>query len=212
MTSEHHSKRVGWFTGRTRLITVVSIVVVGLAGATAVSANIGILESASDSPVGNASVTGGLDTEQTRVVDVYLPQATTTTVATTAVALSDADPTVQKFAVDVAGTVALATIDTGVRLDEVTPSTGWTWSLAQEDPNALTVTMTNGTRTFEFTATATPDGNIVASVNEPIVSAAPAGNGADYQDDDHDDEHDDHDDQDDDHDEHERYEGGEDDD
>ena len=39
--------------GPHRLITIVSIVAVGLAGATAVSANIGILDAASDSQVGD---------------------------------------------------------------------------------------------------------------------------------------------------------------
>ncbi len=201
MTSEQSTKPAGWFTGRTRLITIVSIVAVGLAGASAVSANIGILDSASDSPVGNALVTGDLGTPSTQVVDVYLPAspATTTTPATnTAAPMPSADPTVQQFAVDVAGTVSVASTDTGLRLDQVTPAAGWSWTLTQSDPTALMVTMTNGTRTFEFTATATADGNIAASVNEPIVAAAPANsnsNGGGYQDDDH-----------------AQYEGGEDDD
>lgn len=200
MTSEQSTKPAGWFTGRTRLITIVSIVAVGLAGASAVSANIGILDSASDSPVGNALVTGDLGTPSTQVIDVYLPATTATTVANTAATMPSADPTVQQFAVDVAGTVSVAATDTGLRLDQVTPTAGWNWTLTQNDPTALMVTMTNGTRTFEFTAAATADGNIAASVNEPIVTAAPANtsstsNGGGYQDD-----------------EHEQYEGGEDDD
>ena len=73
MTSQKSSKHAGWFTGRTRLITVVSIVAVAVAGASAVSANIGILDSASDTPVGQASVNGDLGTPTTQVVDVYIP-------------------------------------------------------------------------------------------------------------------------------------------
>jgi hypothetical protein len=202
MNPEQSSKHAGWFTGRTRLITIVSIVAVGLAGASAVSANIGILDSASDSPVGNASVTGDLVTPSTQVVDVYLPGTTAAPAATTAATMPNADPTVQQFAVDVAGTVAVAATDTGLRLDEVTPAIGWSWTLAQSDPTALMVTMTNGTRTFEFTATTTADGNIAASVNEPIVTPAPApanSNGGGYEDDDE-------------HEYHGEYEGGEDDD
>jgi len=176
MTSGQSSNPAGWFTGRTRLITIASIVAVGLAGATAVSANIGILDSASDSPVGIASVNGDLSTPPTQVVDVYLPETTTSTTTAPAPTLAAAGPTVQEFAVDVAGTVAVAATDTGLRLDQVDPAAGWSWALAQSDPSALMVTMTNGIRTFEFTATSTADGNIAASVNEPIVAAAPATN------------------------------------
>jgi hypothetical protein len=204
MSSEQSSKPAGWFTGRTRLITIVSIVAVGLAGASAVSANIGILDSASDSPVGNASLTRDLVTPSTQVVDVYLPDTSAATAPTTAASVPGADPTVQRFAIDVAGTVGIAATDAGLRLDQVTPATGWSWTLAQSDPTALMVTMTNGARTFEFTATATGDGNIAASVNEPIVIAAPANSNGDEDDDEHEDE--------DEHEDHQEYEGGEDDD
>jgi cytoskeletal protein RodZ len=204
MKSEDPSQHAGWFTGRTRLITVVSIVAVGLAGATAVSANIGILDSASHSPVGNASVTGEPGTPSTEAVDVRPAEATATTAAAAATS-PDVDPPVQQFAVDVAGTVAVAATDAGLRLDQVTPSPGWTWNLAQSDPTRLTVTMTNGTSTLEFIATTTADGNIAASVTEPIVAAAPPSHGGADQDDDEHDEHDVHDDS-------PEYEGGEDDD
>jgi hypothetical protein len=202
MTSEHPSKHAGWFTGRTRLITVISIAAVGLAGATAVSANIGILDSAQDSAVGNASVTGDLGTSSTEVVGVITADATAATAAPT---IPIADPPVEQFAVDVAGTVAVATTDTGLRLDRVIPSAGWTWALAQSDPTTLIVTMTNGTRTIEFTATTTAEGNIAASVSEPIETAAPANSGGGHwaDDDDHDDDHEEHE---------QEYEGGEDDD
>ena len=69
-------------------------------------------------------------------------------------------------------------------LDQLAPAAGCSWTLAQGDPTALLVTMTNGTRTFEFTATTTADGNIAASVNEPIVTPAPATNTGGYHDDD----------------------------
>lgn len=167
----------GWFTGRTRLITIASIVAVGLAGATAVSANIGILDAASDSTVGNVAATGDLTTPSTQVIDVYLPAASATTAATAAPVVT-ASPAVgsaavQEFAVDVAGTVAVASTDTGLRLDSVTPTAGWNWTLSQTSQAELMVTMTNGVRTLEFVATTTVDGNIAANVNEPIVTAAP---------------------------------------
>jgi hypothetical protein len=79
---------------------------------------------------------------------------------------------VQEFTVDTAGTVAVAATTGGIRLDTVSATAGWTWSLAQTDSSNLTVTLTNGTRTLEFVATLNADGTIGASVNEPIVTAA----------------------------------------
>lgn len=222
-----------WFSGRTRIITAVSIVAVGLAGATAVSANIGILDSASDSPVGDAAVTGDLATPPTQVVDVYLPSTagpgTTSPVTTVPAAATPTSglptttlpggapggPAVQEFAVDAAGTVTVAAADGALRLERVVPAAGWTWTLAQSDPTALQVTMTDGARTFQFAASLAADGTVAAGVTEPIVVAAPAGTGpsAGY-DDDHDDDHEDegegHEDEE--HEDHDEYEGGEDDD
>lgn len=167
------------------------MVAVGLAGATAVSANLGILDAASDTNVGTVSAAGDLTAPSTSVIDVYLSDQTSATASTGAP--GGAAPGVQEFAVDVAGTVAVASTPTGLRLDSVSPSAGWTWSLAQTNQAELMVTMTDGVRTLEFVAAATADGNIAASVNEPIVtSASPAGNTGGHDD--------------------EEYEGGDDDD
>jgi hypothetical protein len=176
MTTAPHT---GWFTGRTRLITIVSILAVGVAGATAVGANIGILTAASESNVGSA--TAGDLTADTQVVDVYLPAtAASTTAPPTSTAVA------QEFAVDAAGSVAVAATDTGLRFDRATPTLGWTWNLTQTSPDALMVTFTNGTRTLEFTASRNADGSIAAAVNEPIITAAPpSGGGGGGGDDDH---------------------------
>jgi hypothetical protein len=202
MTTSQSTKPTGWFSGRTRLVTIVSIVAVGLAGATAVSANIGILDAASDSSVGNVSAAGDLTPPPTQVIDVYLPSETASTVPSTTTPAAAASG-VQEFAVDVAGTVAVASTATGLRLDSVTPTTGWTWSLAQSGPAELMVTMTDGTRTLEFMASATADGSIAASVNEPIVAPAPTVNTTGYSDDDEAEDESEHE---------TEYEGGEDDD
>jgi hypothetical protein len=161
----------GWFAGRTRLITIASVVAIGVAGATAIGANIGILNAASNNEVGNLSAAGDL-TPSTQVVDVYLDgQGATTTLAPVTPSATAAG--VQEFTVDTAGTVAVATTDTGLRLDSVAPAAGWTWTLSQTSTTELMVSFTDGTRTLEFVATVSADGNIVASVNEPIVTAAP---------------------------------------
>ncbi len=152
------------------MITIVSIVAVGLAGATAVSANIGILNAASNSPVGTASATADLATPSQQVVDVYLPNSSVAPIGSTSATGADG---VQEFAVDTAGTVAISAANGALRLDGVTPAAGWTWVLNQSSQTELTVTMTNGVRALDFVATLTPDGNVSASVNEPIVTPAP---------------------------------------
>ena len=86
------------------------------------------------------------------------------------------------------------------------PPTGWTWSLTQTSQTELMVTMTDGVRTLEFVATKTEDGNIAASVNEPIVTEAPPAANTGGDDDDDESEHNDESEDEDEH------EGGEDDD
>ncbi len=177
MTTPQPTKLSGWFSGRTRLVTVLSIVAVGFAGATAVSANMGLLDAASNANVDTLSATGDLTTPSNQVIDVYLPDPTSTIPSTTPSTIA-ASPAVsagiQEFTVDTAGTVAVASTANGLRLESVTPATGWTWSLTQTSQTELMVTMTDGGRTLEFVATAMPDGNITASVDEPIVTPAPA--------------------------------------
>lgn len=199
MTTQQSNRPTGWFSGRTRLITIASIVAVGVAGATAVSANMGILSAASDTSVGTVSVAGDLTPPADSVIDVYLPDTTSTAVTapSTTAASAAVAPGVQEFAVDVAGTVAVASTADGLRLDSVTPAAGWTWTLTQSSPADLMVTMTDGVRTLEFVAAKTADGNVTASVNEPVVTPAPpaANTGGSGE-----------------HEEHEEYEGGDDDD
>jgi hypothetical protein len=164
MTTSQHS---GWFSGRTRIITVVSMIAIGVTGAVAIGANVGILNAASSTKVGTVTA-ADLTTPNTQTVDVYLPS--TTALSSTAAA------GVQDFAVDAAGSVAVAATASGIRLDSVTPAAGWTWSLSQSGPQQLTVTLTNGVRTLEFVATQNADGTVSAGVNEPVIAPAAATN------------------------------------
>lgn len=157
MASRNSSSSGRWFAGHTRLVTVLSIAAVGLAGATAVGANIGILDSASDSPVGKASMTGEPTTSPTRIV-----------AADRSVVAGE----IQQFAVDVAGTVALVSSDSELRLEDVFPATGWTWTLVQSSENALQIIFTDGNRTLEFSATAASDGTLSTFVGEPVNTPA----------------------------------------
>jgi len=157
----------GWLSGRTRLVTIASVVAVGVAAAVGIGVNLGILGSASDGPVGNAAV-ADLLTPASRVVD------TGRAGWTSAGAPSGVSTHVQEFGVDVAGTVVVARRGDDLHLESVAPSSGWTWSLAQSDPSSMQVSMTNGTRIFEFHASSAPDGSIAGNVKEPVPAAGPA--------------------------------------
>ena len=146
---------------RTQILTAAAIVAVGISGAIAVAANVGIMNAADNSTVGGVAAATDLMPTDTQVVDVYLgPDNTTATGG-------------QEFSVDTAGTVTVSSSTVGaIRLDSVAPTAGWSWTLTQTDTSSLLVTFTNGSRTLEFTATAGTDGTITAKVNEPVVVAA----------------------------------------
>jgi hypothetical protein len=174
------SKFNGWFTGRNRWLMFGSIAAVGITGAIAVGANIGILNAANNTTVGKVDTAAQLTVTSaapagtapnTTIVDVYVTDPTTTGAATTAATAG------QVFDVDVAGKVTLNTNASGLHLGDVSPTAGWTWSLNQPGATQLTVTFTNGTRTLVFQATLGADGKIQANVSEPIVQQAPSGGG-----------------------------------
>ena len=70
MTTQQPS---GWFTGRNRLITIASVAAIGMAGAVAIGANVGILNAADSNKVGTVASAGDLLTTTPQTVDVYLP-------------------------------------------------------------------------------------------------------------------------------------------
>jgi hypothetical protein len=140
---------------------------IGVTGAVAIGANVGILNAASSTKVGTVTA-ADLTTPNSQTVDVFLPSSS---------ALGSTSAAgVQDFSVDAAGSVAIAATASGIRLDSVTPAIGWTWSLTQSGPTQLTVTFTNGVRTLVFVATQNADGTVSASVNEPVLTPAAATN------------------------------------
>ncbi|CAB4362278.1 MAG: hypothetical protein F2681_04690 [Actinobacteria bacterium] len=146
---------------RNQILTAAAILAVGVSGAVAVAANVGIMNAADSNSVGNVTSATDLLTNNTQVVDVYLG--------------SDSVPGGgQQFTVDIAGAVTVSSSTSKIRLDQVEPTTGWTWSLSQSQADTLMVSFTNGTRTIEFTATADANGTITASVNEPTIVLPPA--------------------------------------
>jgi hypothetical protein len=188
-----------------------------LAGSAAVAANIGILNAADSSTIGDLAAT-----------DDLLPAAGAGISTTTYTSAPHGDATQQY---DIAGTatVWVMTTTSGLALDHVVAEPGWNPTLTQTDLRSLRVDFVNGDRTIVFTAAIGDDNVVVVDVTEPttIVAATPSAPGAttdtidptasdrhdddrdDDRDEDHDDDHDD--DRDDDHDGHE-YEGADDDD
>lgn len=170
---------------KTAAITAASIAGVILAGGAAVGANIGILNAADDNALGDLSAEAPITT----------PYAEPTATVQPIVNSTDSNGSNQSFAVDTAGTVEIGTEGSGLQLSDVRTNQGWSWQETSTDQNAVTVTFTSGADTLEFTATQNDDGTISASVDRPVITAAPSQTPATptYSDDDHDEyEDDDH--------------------
>ena len=195
---------------RTTLITAAAIAGTVLAGGTAVAANIGILNSADSSPIGDLNATADLapaPTPEPQVVDVFIDDPTPSTVVTPTT-IVDSSTTAQEFAVDDAGTVTVERTESGLRLGAVEALTGWEWESTQDSETELVVTFSSGDSTYVFFAEVADDGAISARVDQPIVqtvqvaassgsspvaTAPPAAGGTGGYDDDHDEDEDDED-------------------
>ena len=217
---------------RSTLITSAAIAGVMLVGTTAVAANIGILNTADDDPIGELSAAADVTTiaepapiptaPEAQVIDVYIDEPVPSTL------VSEAAPDGQEFAVDDAGAVTIERTGSGIRVGEVAAEEGWTWSSAQTSENELSIEFVSGDASYVFYASLAPDGTIDARVDQPIVrtvqvaappapafssapaAAPPAGSTSDFDDDDYDDDDYDDDDYDDDDDDDERDEDEED--
>ena len=222
-SGQHRSRRS--LKGRTSLVTAAAIAGVLVAGTAAVAANIGILNAADSSAIGDLAATdellpaAGSDISTVTVDEQSVP-STTATPSTTTAPVTGA----QQYDIENTGTVWVMTTTSGLALDHVVAETGWIPVLTQSDLRSLQVDFVNGDRTIVFTAALADDGRVVVDVTEPttVVAAAPATSSAQstggvapkppaagYSDDDHDDDDHHDDDHDDDHDE---YEGADDDD
>lgn len=144
-------------TTRRALVTATGVAAVVLAGAFAVSANVGILDAAGDNKIGSLSAAGDL-------LPVSSPSSATTADSTAPAAGA------QDFVVDEAGTVTVRSSQSAITLDEVVPNTGWTWSPGPADAGSLTISFTDGTRTLVFTAARAADGTIAADVEETVTA------------------------------------------
>jgi hypothetical protein len=162
-------------TSRTTLVTAAAIAGVLIAGTAAVAANIGILNAADDSALGELAAT-----------DELLPQpvsgqATVEAVETTAPPSTAPETTLpagtaRQYDIEGAGSVWVMTTTSGLALDHVVAVPGWSPLLSQGDLRSLRVDFTNGERTIVFTASLGADGTVVVDVTEPstVIAQAPA--------------------------------------
>jgi hypothetical protein len=206
-------------------VTAAAIAGVLVAGTAAVAANIGILNAADSSAIGDLAVTDELLPTAGADGDTSTTVLQTTTVPPTTVATTPEGVLPQQYDIENTGTVWVVTTTSGLALDHVVAEAGWSPALTQSDLRSLQVQFTNGERTIIFTAQLADDGSVVVDVTEPttVIAATPASTGAastpgaaptpttatySDDDDDHDEyeeygDDDDHDEYDDDHDEHE---------
>lgn len=151
---------------RKALIAAATLAAALVAGAVAVGANVGILGGGTDSTIGDLSA-ASVTTAAPRVIDVYDGGSTTAPQA-------DTQTRGQTFAVDAAGTVTLDTVGSHLTLTKVTPSDGWSWRQSQNAPDALSIELTDGSRTVRFDASRRGDGSIDARVAEVGGSPGPS--------------------------------------
>jgi hypothetical protein len=221
---QHRSSRS--LTSRTSLVTAAAIAGVLIAGTAAVAANIGILNAADSSDIGELAATDELlPTTGAAAGTPPAPPVPPSTASTTVPPNG-----VQQYDIEGSGSVWLLSTTSGLALDHVVAQPGWNSVLSQGDLRSLRVDFTNGDRTIVFTAAVGDDGAVVVDVTEPttvladnpgsvpapsLVGPAPTFDDDDHEDDDEYDDHEYDDDDDDDHeedDDHDEYEGADDDD
>ncbi len=159
---------------RTSIITAAAVFGTLAAGTGAIAANIGVLRSADDDSIGNLSAEAAVEAPTSsvapEVVDVYIeePPVVESTLPPTTVE-EVAEPTVQEFAVESAGSVGIEQRPTGLFVTDVQANQGWSWTTARSSSNDFVVTFTSGDTTYEFVAGVGPDGSLEARVDQPIV-------------------------------------------
>jgi len=167
----HGTTRRPRLPGRTKLLTGGAVLAIAFSGAAAVGANVGILDSASDSTTGKLAAAADLMPDTLPDVSTTAHQPVRTTSTTAAVA--------QQFVVDQAGSVVVSGPAGALHLERAEPAPGWTWQLSQTRLDVLTVVFTNGTRTLDFQASIGPSGAISAAVTEvPPVTVPSSGGGS----------------------------------
>ena len=166
--------------GRTSFVTAAAITAVLVAGSAAVAANIGILNAADSSAIGDLAATdqllpaaGAVPATPTAMVEVPVTSSHTATTMPPATGP-------QRYDIANTGSVWVITTTSGLALDHVVAEPDWTPVMSQGDLRSLRVDFTNGDRTIVFTAALADDGSVTVDVTEPttVVASAPTNAGA----------------------------------
>ncbi len=142
-----------------------------VASAAAVGANVGLLQNATGTKVGELAAAGDLPATADATTD---PGA--------GAQGGVAAPRSQSFVVDRAGSVSVTSEPTGLRLGPVAATPGWTWSVSEQGTAHLTLLFTDGSSSLLFTARSAADGTVTGSVE--TVDLPPGATGTDHEDDD----------------------------
>lgn len=162
----------GWFSGRNRWIALGSMAAVGITGAMAFGANLGMLKASNSSAVGaGASQLVDSGAPGTTIVDVYVTDPAPSTPVTAATSPVTAPASAQPYAVANAGVVTVESSTSGLRLADVKAAKGFTWSVLQGSPNQLVVTLSNGVKKYQFRAITDASGAVSVKVSD--VTPAP---------------------------------------
>lgn len=172
---------------RTTLITAAAIGAVLLTSGAAIAANLGILSATEQNNLGTLSATGSAVSAQDASLDIADPITVPDAPA------ADARIGKATYSIGPAGTLTVSRTADAVRLDGVSPTTGWSWTQVAAGPGAVRVELTFGATTYEFTATPAPGGAIDAAVidtSDVPGSTASTGDGGghDRRDGDHEEE------------------------
>jgi len=150
--------------GRTSIVTAAAIAGVLLAGSAAVAANIGILNAADNSAIGELTATDDLIPAANANVDI----ATESTAAPTTTPASD----VQQFQIEGIGDVWVMSTTSGLAVDHIVAASGWTATLSQTDLGSLSIDFTGPDRTVRFVAALDDNGRLVADVTANAATVA----------------------------------------
>lgn len=157
---------------------------VGITGAMAFGANVGLLNAASGSKGSVVAQPATTDVTNTTIVDVYVTDPAGTTASTTAGNSTGAAAS-QQYQVGPAGVVTLEQDASHLKLAAVNAAKGYTWNSLQPTPTQVVVNILNGSKRYQFRASIDTTGSVKVAVTDvtPAPNQPPAGGGGEGDDD-----------------------------
>jgi len=166
---------------RTALVTAASIAAVVFTGTAAVGANIGILSSADDSPIGDLSATADLAAASPTPIEVVvdLTAASAGPSPTTEAPTSRDDASSARseaFQVDQAGIAVITVVDRTLVVESVDASPGWSYSPDDDAPDdSVEVRFASGSEVLVLEVDLLDDGTLQAAITRPAGASNSGG-------------------------------------